>query len=485
MITNLKPYPAYKDSGVSWLGEVPAHWELRRLRCIAEMRVSSVDKHTKEDEQPVRLCNYTDVYKNERISSAMVFMQATATKDEIERFRLKRGDVLITKDSEQWNDIGVPALVDDIDEDIVCGYHLALLRPFAEMVTSAYLLRALQSTAVAYQFHISANGITRYGLSLDAIKSVWLPLPPLPEQTAIVRFLDYMDWRIRRVIRARKKRISLLEEYKQALIHQAVTGKIDVRTCEPYPAYKPSGVEWLGQVPEHWEVRRLKNATHLIMGQSPPSDDCSTEPIGLPFLQGCAEFGHVHPHAKQFCRRPVKVSPVGAILVSVRAPVGRINVADQEYGIGRGLCAVVPVESLLDKTFVRYTLSASVDGLAMSSTGSTYDAVSVSDIGNHCLPLPPLPEQTAIVEYLDAQTAKIDAAISATRREIELLREYRTRLIADVVTGKVDVREVAAQLPEEPPEEEAELMDTEEIAEAEAADDDAAAEALSEEEVEP
>jgi type I restriction enzyme S subunit len=261
-----------------------------------------------------------------------------------------------------------------------------------------------------------------------------------------------MDRRIRRYIRAKQNLIKLLEEYKQVLIHRAVTGRIDVRTGKPYPAYKDSGVEWLGQVPEHWEVRRLKSATHLIMGQSPPSDDCSAEPIGLPFLQGCAEFGHVHPRAKQFCRRPVKVSPFGAILVSVRAPVGRLNVADQEYGIGRGLCAVVPVESLLDKTFVRYALSASVDGLAMSSTGSTYDAVSVSDVGSHCLPLPPLPEQTTIAAYLDAQTAKIDAAIAAARREVELLREYRERLIADVVTGKVDVREVAAQLPEEPPE---------------------------------
>ena len=269
MIPDLKPYPAMKDSGVEWLGAVPEHWEVRRLRNTSEMRVSNVDKHAKDDEQPVRLCNYVDVYKNERIRSGMAFMRATATTDEIERFRLQSGDVLITKDSEAWNDIGVPALVEDTQDDIVSGYHLALLRPFPERVDGGYLFRALQSTAVTYQFHVEANGVTRYGLSHSAIKSVWLPLAPLPEQAAIVRYLDHADRRIRRYIRAKQKLVKLLEEQKQAVIYQIVTGRIDVRTGQPYPAYKPSGAEWLGDVPEHWEVRRLKYAVSFTGGGTP------------------------------------------------------------------------------------------------------------------------------------------------------------------------------------------------------------------------
>ena len=261
---DLKPYPTYKDSGVPWLGEMPAHWEMRRLRNTSEMRVSNIDKHTKDEEQPIRLCNYVDVYKNDRIRSGMAFMRATATTDEIERFRLRSGDVLITKDSEAWNDIGVPALVEDTQDDIVSGYHLALLRPFLERVDGGYLFRALQSTAVAYQFHVEANGVTRYGLSHSAIKSVWLPLPSLPEQAAIVRYLDHVDRRIQHYIRAKQKLVTLLEEQKQAIIHQAVTGQTDVRTGQPYPAYKPSGVEWLGDVPEHWEVSRVKAEFHCL-----------------------------------------------------------------------------------------------------------------------------------------------------------------------------------------------------------------------------
>ena len=129
MAPDLQAYHAYKPSGVPWLGDVPGHWEVRRLRTIADMRVSNVDKHTNDDELPVRLCNYVDVYYNDRITQAIPFMAATASPDEVERFRLQRGDVLITKDSETWDDIAVPALVVDAADDLLCGYHLAILRP--------------------------------------------------------------------------------------------------------------------------------------------------------------------------------------------------------------------------------------------------------------------------------------------------------------------------------------------------------------------
>ena len=149
-------------------------------------------------------------------------MGTTASTDEIERFRLQRGDVLITKDSEAWDDIGVPALVTDSADDLICGYHLALLRPSNEIL-GAYLARALQTDGVAYQFHVRANGVTRYGLTHTGIQSVQLPFPRLPEQTAIVRYLDHADRRIRRYVNAKRKFIALLEEEKQAVVNRAVT----------------------------------------------------------------------------------------------------------------------------------------------------------------------------------------------------------------------------------------------------------------------
>lgn len=212
------------------------------MRNVAELRVSTVDKHTREDEEPVRLCNYVDVYKNDRISTAMNFMHATATPDEIDRYRLNRDDVLITKDSETWDDIGVPALVTDTAPDLISGYHLALLRPRSEHIIGGYLFRALESRPVAHQFHVQARGVTRYGLTHTGIKSVWLPIPPLAEQTAIVRFLDRVDGRIRRYIYAKQtliglpasvssagRKIGLLYEYRDRLIADVVTGGLDTR----------------------------------------------------------------------------------------------------------------------------------------------------------------------------------------------------------------------------------------------------------------
>ena len=248
MISDLRSYPSYKPSGIGRLGDIPSHWKVRRLGTLAEMRVSNVDKHSEDGETSVRLCNYVDVYKNDVITGDLPFMRATASESEISRFRLERGDVLITKDSETWDDIGVPALVSEAADDLISGYHLALLRPDSQTLKGAYLSLSLRSKAAAYQFHVEARGVTRYGLTHSGIKSVTLPLPPLSEQTAIVRYLDHADSRIQRYISAKERLIELLTEQKQAIINQAVT-----RGLDPNVHLKPSGVEWLGDVPAHWE----------------------------------------------------------------------------------------------------------------------------------------------------------------------------------------------------------------------------------------
>jgi type I restriction enzyme S subunit len=291
-----------------------------------------------------------------------------------------------------------------------------------------------------------------------------------------------MDRRIRRVIHARQRQIKLLEEYRQALIHQAVTGQIDVRTGKPYPAYKDSGVPWLGQVPEHWElltVRRLFRAVTRkdITGDEPkmsmsrhlglvrsahlggrssvqssslsysvcyPNDLVMNKYQAHAGLFACAvERGLITPNYTVF--RPLRRGSTAYYAALFRSACYRSAFEIESYGVGEGMAPLY--------TNVFYRVPVIV---------------------------PPLPEQTAIVEYLDAQTAKVGAAIAAARREIELLREYRERLIADVVTGKVDVREVAARLPEEPPEEESEWIDTADMAEGEETDEDSGAEALAE-----
>ena len=446
MTPNLKPYPAYKFSGSEWLGDIPVHWEVRRLRTVIDMRVSNVDKHVKEDEEPVRLCNYVDVYKNDYITEQMNFMQATATDEEIERFRLEKDDVLITKDSETWDDIGVPALVTKPASDLISGYHLALLRPRTNELAGGYLLRALQSKGLAYQFHIEAKGVTRYGLSHAGIKSVWLPLPPLPEQTAIVRYLDHADERISRYISGKQKLIRLLEEEKQAVIHRAVTRGID-----PNVRLKPSGIEWLGNVPAHWEV--VRNGQLFAQRNETGFPE-------LPLLEVSLKTGVSIRDLENSARKQ---------MMTVRSDYKRAVKGDITYNMMRmwqGAVGIAPVDGLVSPAYIiarplhgtepRYfsslfRTSAYMAEVDKYSRGIVKDRNRLywEDFKQMPSLRPPPYEQTDIVAYLDKATADIGTAISHTRRQIELLQEYRTRLIADIVTGKLDVRGAAANLSDE------------------------------------
>ncbi|MEJ7809344.1 MAG: restriction endonuclease subunit S [Gemmatimonadaceae bacterium] len=461
MIDALKPYRAYKDSGVPWLGQVPEHWEVRRQRNVVQMLVSTVDKHAIQGELPVRLCNYVDVYKNDRITAGIPFMRASASSMEVERFRLKSGDVLITKDSEAWDDIGVPALVEYEAPDLVCGYHLAILRPREGVMRGPFLLRALQSEGVAAQYHVSANGVTRYGLSHDAIKSVQIPVPTLGEQTAIVRFLDHADRRIRRYIRAKQKLIKLLGEQKQAIVQRAVT-----RGLDPNVRLKSSGLEWLGDIPEHWEVRRLRTIVRRIdQGVSPQADAALADGEAWGVLKaGCVNRG-------VFRDTEHKRLPNGFVIDQSLAVhtgdvlVSRANGSPALVGSVARVAAIRYQLILSDKTFRLVFQEPRIADFAVAAMNTRYWRVQVeqalsgadglannlplSSLKDFAVALPPLEEGERIAAVLDGTSGSLTSAILRTDREITLLREFRTRLIADVVTGKLDVRAAAAKLPDE------------------------------------
>ena len=224
-----KPYETYRETDIRWLGSIPDHWNECRLRNVVEFRVSNVDKKSKDGEEMVRLCNYVDVYYNDRIHSDLNFMEATASEREIARFSLRSGDVLITKDSEIWNDIGVPALVESVPSDVICGYHLAILRPRHESISGDFLYEVLCSPILASQFYVKANGVTRYGLSHAAMKSLLIPVPSLREQAVISRYLRAKHRTTQELIKHTENTIDCLKEYRTRLISDVVTGKLDVQ----------------------------------------------------------------------------------------------------------------------------------------------------------------------------------------------------------------------------------------------------------------
>lgn len=224
----LNPNATMKDSGIEWIGKVPAHWEVKKLKFVASVQPSNVDKKSKENEERIRLCNYTDVYYNEEITADLPFMKATASDAQIRKLTLKKGDIIITKDSEDPNDIAVPAYVPQDLQGVVCGYHLALLRP-KDGTFGGFLKRVLDSQYARSFFATRANGITRYGLGIYAINNFILPIPPLEEQEKIADYLDHETKQIDALIEECEIAIGLLKERRTALISAAVTGAIDVR----------------------------------------------------------------------------------------------------------------------------------------------------------------------------------------------------------------------------------------------------------------
>ncbi|MEJ2783348.1 restriction endonuclease subunit S [Methanobrevibacter smithii] len=218
-----------KDSGIKGIGEIPKHWDVEKIKNISQVKPSNVDKKTKANEPHILLCNYTDVYNNEFITRDLDFMKATATHDQIRKLSLKVGDVIITKDSESADDIAVPAIVTENLENVVCGYHLAVIRPNSTIINPKFLFRSFESDRINKQFELGANGVTRFGLGSYPINNAYICYPPLNEQAEIVQYLDIETSRIAKATDKILKHIELLGEYKSSLIHHVVTGKIDVR----------------------------------------------------------------------------------------------------------------------------------------------------------------------------------------------------------------------------------------------------------------
>lgn len=225
----LNPNVEMKDSKIKWLGEIPKHWEIKKLKFNAAVKFSNVDKKTEEGEDAVQLCNYVDVYYNDFITLNLDFMSATASKEKIRKFQLNIGDIIVTKDSESWDDIAIPAYILETEDNLLCGYHLALIRSTSRVLDGKFLFWMFSGYSFNHQFKIEATGITRYGLSNYGLNNSLVILPSVDEQKEISKYLDGKTKQIGGQINREERSIELLKEYRTALISEVVTGKIDVR----------------------------------------------------------------------------------------------------------------------------------------------------------------------------------------------------------------------------------------------------------------
>ena len=419
---------------------VPKHWQLKPLRSIADYQVSNVDKLIFEDEEPVRLCNYVDVYHNEMIDLTVPFMAATATTGEIARFGLKIGDVLITKDSEAWNDIGVPALICQTAHDLVCGYHLAMIRPNPDQIEGEFLFRCMQAKPISVQLELAANGITRYGIPKSAIGSLSIPVPSLPDQRRIVGYIADQVQDIDALIDGKQKLLGLLAEKRRTLVAEAVMRGLD-RTAPLHP----SGIDWLGDIPANWDVRRL--ATLFT------EKDERNEP-DLPLLEVSINTG---VSVRQFSTTQIEGTAADFNTYKVAR---KGSIAFNKMRMWQGAVGVTPTDGLISPDYVVAEPSSQIDATfaellfrtaafsaecARNSQGITWDRLRLYWDGfrDISIGLPPLDEQRKIAERISSEALQIDKLATVTERSICLLKERRSALIAAAVTGQMDIPEVA------------------------------------------
>ena len=462
MVRDLQPYPDTKDSGLEWIGRMPAHWSVTALRnryqqCLGKM----LDTKRITGEHSVPYLRNTDVQWDHVNVSDLPRMDIYPK--ELERYTLRRGDLIVCEGGE----VGRCSIWQgELD---ICGFQKALhrLRPHkTERDLPRFLLYALRLAAEQGAFYDGHTSTIEH-LTGEKLRAHRFPFPPANEQRGIARFLDYTDRRIQRYIHAKEKLIALLEEQKQAVTHEAVTGRIDVRTGKPYSAYKASGVEWLDDVPEHWEVRRLKSLVRRIdQGVSPQAENHLADGDAWGVLKaGCMNGGVFRED--QHKRLPSNFA-VDQLLTVAKGDVlvSRASGSPHLVGSVARVSKLTRKLILSDKTF-RPVFSPEIDAdfmvLAMNSRyyrKQVDQAISGAEGLANNLPLsslraflfavPTLSEQRSIVRYVQEALEVLGTASTRAAREASLLREYRTRLIADVVTGKLDVRAAAAALPEKP-----------------------------------
>lgn len=444
MIAELKPYPAMKDSDVPWLGEVPEHWELTKLRRLLK----------RETER-----NRPDLPLLSVVRERGVVLRDIDSRDEnrnfipddLSNYKVVRSGQFAMNKMKAWQgSFGVSGL----DGIVSPAYFVFDLNG----VEGQFFHTAIRSQAYVPCFTRASDGVRigQWDLAEPRMKEIPFLLPSPEEQTAIVHFLDYADRRIRRYIRAKQKLIELLEEQKQAIIHRAVT-----RGLDPNVRLKPSGVEWLGDVPEHWEVKRLHRLTDpnrpVMYGIVLPGPDVDE---GVYIVKGGnCEPGRLRPELlarttfeieRGYARSRLRG---GDIVFAIRGGVGAAELVPQEL-TGANLtqdAARIAAGDGVDPSWLLHAVRAPIfqEQAKSQVVGATVRGINIRSLKRIELVVPPRDEQMQIANFIRSAMSGVLAARDRASTEISLLGEYRTRLIADVVTGKLDVREAALRLPDE------------------------------------
>lgn len=446
MIDRLKPYVSYIDSGHDWLGSIPAHWgQLRAKRLFREVE----ERSTTGKEELLSVSHITGVTPR-RLKTVTMFMAESNVGHKV----CRPGDLVINTLWAWMSALGVTR-----HTGIVSPAY-GVYRPVTGSgIVPAYADHLLRTPLYAAEYRRRSTGVNSSRLRLYPEQFLWTPVlvPPLAEQEAIVRFLNWANGRLERTIRAKRKVIAMLMEQKQAVIHRAVTCGLD-----PGVALKPSGVPWLGDIPQHWEVRRLKSLCHFVTSGSRGWAQYYAD-AGSVFLRiGNISTTSVDLRLKRISYVTPPKDAEGErtralpddLLLSITAQIGAVGVVPEGLGeafVNQHTALIRLRRKECVPRWIAYGLLSQFgkDQCRLLTNGGTKVGLTLGDVRCLSVLLPPFDEQLRIVAGVEGETRELNVAITRLEHEIELLREYGARLIADVVTGKLDVREAAERLPDE------------------------------------
>ena len=411
-----KPYPSYKTSRASWLEKLPTHWGTERLK----QHVDDVNEQTRE-----RLPNdvYIALENVEGWTGKVTGAENEVSFDsQVKRFQV--GDVLFGKLRPYLAKVNTP------NKAGICVGEFLVLRCHRERLSPEFLGLLLRSKQVIDAVDASTFGAKMPRANWDFIGNMLCPVPPLDEQTAIVRCLDDADQRIRAYVSAKERLIALLEEERQVLIHQAVT-----RGLDPNAKLKHSGVEWLGDVPEHWDVSRVKNEFYSLNHRRIPLSANERGTMSVRQYDYYGASGVIDKvEGYLFNDELLLIAEDGANLVLRSLPLAII--ARGKFWVNNHAHILKPRGGNLE------FLAGLLEGINYTPwiSGAAQPKLTQDRLMSIAITVPPKEQQDQIMERTSTETASIRTSISLTRRQIELMEEYRTRLIADVITGKIDVR---------------------------------------------